>query len=458
LLSFVLNHANTHSRNRYPTFEKKLLMKKIFLLILIISSNIFGQKKVGNDVFKMEFLRISDNIQGDQNNYYSDLVERSMFSKKDSLNYGFLNSKGKTVIEAKYTYASDFFNGKSNIIIDSIPGLLFKDGNEKMFSNFNATYWYKDDLGLAIKDKKYGFINKNGDIIVPLKYEDAFPFYKGYASIKSNDKWNYINEQGQVIFSDSLNFSYRPIIDDKAVFMVSRNEVEKRKRMHSENRTGSQVFVEYLNQIKKQQLKEGLININGKIIIEPIYDEISGYFIYGFMRVRNNGKAGIVNDNGEIVIPIEYDNVLDYKNGMFTAEKNNKWGIIDSENKIVIPFEYKRIRHFEDNLALITNKGTGYINKKQKIVIEPQNSFNLSGDFHNGLALVKKDKKFGFINKENEVVIPIIYDNALPFKGKKTIVQKDGISFFINRKGKMIKRISKPYLWPESDKLIRFSE
>ena len=135
-------------------------MKKVFLLILIISTHVFGQKKVGNDVFKMEFLRKSDNIQGDLNNYYSDLIERSMFSKKDSLHYGFLNSKGKTVIEAKYTYASDFFNGKSNIIIDSIPGILFKDGNEKMFPNFNATYWYKDNLGLAIKDKKYGFINK----------------------------------------------------------------------------------------------------------------------------------------------------------------------------------------------------------------------------------------------------------------------------------------------------------
>ena len=87
---------------------------------------------------------------------------------------------------------------------------------------------------------------------------------------KSNDKWNYINEQEQVIFSDSLIFSYRPIIDDKAVFMIFGNEVEKRKRMHSEDRTGSQVFVEYLNQIKKQQLKEGLINTNRKIIIEPI--------------------------------------------------------------------------------------------------------------------------------------------------------------------------------------------
>ena len=429
-------------------------MKKLFVLILIISTNTFGQKKIGNDVFKMEFLRIYESIRGDQNNYFIDLTERSMFSKKDSLNYGFLKPNGKPVIKAKYSYASNFFNGKSNIIVDSIPGILFKNGKEKMFPNFNATYWHKDNLGLAINNKKYGFINENGETIIALQYDDAFPFYNGYASVKSNDKWNYINEQGQIIFSDSLIFSYQPIIDNKAIFMVSGKNVEKRKKMLS----GTQVFVEYLNKIKKQQLKEGLINTNGVIIIDPIYDEVSGYFIDGFMRIRNNGFSGIVNENGEIIIPLEYDNVLDYKNGMFLAKKAKKWGIIDIDNNIIIPFEYKRIRHFEDDLALITTKGTGYINKNKKVVIEPQNSFNLSGDFYNGLALVKRDKKFGFINKKNEVVIPIIYDNALQFKGKKTIVQKDGISFFINKKGKKIKQISKPYLWAESDDLIRFAE
>lgn len=417
-------------------------MKKLFLLVLFISINVFGQKDVGNDVFKMEFIRIADYIQGNQNNYFTDLVERSMYSKNDSLTYGFINSNGKTVIDPKYSYASDFFNGKSNIIIDSIPGILFKDGSQKMFPDFNATFWYKDDLGLAIKDKKYGFINKNGDVIIPLIYDDAFPFYNGYTSVKSNDKWNYINEKGETIFSDSLIFSYRPIINNLAVFMIADNEVESRKRMHSEDRKGSQTFVEYLNQIEKKQLKEGLINTNGKIIVEPLFDEISGYFIDGFMRVRNNGKAGIINQKGEIVIPLEYDNVLDNKNNQFTAQRDNKWGIIDTENNIIIPFEYKRVGSFENGLALIIDQGTGYVNTHNEVVIEPHYSFNLLGDFHNELALVKKDNKYGYINKSDQIIIPIIYDNALPFYNNTTIVSKDGLTFLL------IKKVIKYKIYP----------
>ena len=62
-------------------------MKKILLLIIIISNTVFGQKKVGNDVFKIEFLRIMTNLNGSSNDYYTDLAERSMFSKKHSLKY-----------------------------------------------------------------------------------------------------------------------------------------------------------------------------------------------------------------------------------------------------------------------------------------------------------------------------------------------------------------------------------
>ncbi|PQJ32559.1 hypothetical protein BST92_11765 [Nonlabens arenilitoris] len=432
-------------------------MKKTLFLILIISTNVFGQKKVGNDIFKMEFLRIMVNLEGSSNDYYSDIVERSMFSKKDSLNYGFINSKGKEVINSKYTYASDFFNGKSNIIKDSIPGIILENGNEKIFPEYSATYWYKDNLGIAIKDKKYGFIDENGKIIIALNYEDAFPFYEGYASVKTNDKWNYVDKNGKKIFPDSLTFSYRPIIDNNAIFMIESKAVEKNKSMITEN--GSRTFVEFLNKTGHIQLKEGLININGNVIINPIYDEISGYFQNGFMRVRNNGKTGVIDEQGKIIIPIEYDDISDLKDGLFLAKKSNKWGMIDIKEQVVIPFEYNKIRYFNEGLALVILDGkAGYINKENEIIIEPQYKFNFLGDFNNGLACVRKNNKYGYINNKNEIIIPIIYDSALPFKEKKAIVKKDGMSFIINNKGKEIKNISKPYLWLERNKLIRFAE
>jgi hypothetical protein len=389
-------------------------MKKIIFLILIISTNTFGQKKVGNDIFKMEFLRIMVNLEGNSNDYYSDIVERSMFSKKDSLNYGFINSKGKEVINPKYTYASDFFNGKSNIIKDSISGLLLENGIERMFPEYNATYWYKDNLGIAIKDEKYGFIDENGKTIITLKYEDAFPFYEGYASVKENDKWNYVNENGKKIFPDSLTFSYRPMINNNAVFMLKGTDVEKTKSMMTDN--GRRTFVEFLNKTGHIQLKEGLININGNIIVNPIYDEISGYFQNGHMRVRNNGKTGIINEVGKVIIPLEYEDISDLKGGLFLAKKSNKYGMIDINGKIVIPFEYSKIRFFNEGLALVILNGkAGYINKKNEMIIEPQYKFNFLGDFNNGLACVRKNKKYGYINKKNKIIIPIIYDSALPF-------------------------------------------
>ncbi len=93
-------------------------MRKIILFFLLLSTSIYGQTSI--DVFKIEFLRTYENIQGSQNNYYTDLVDRLLHRKKDTLKYGFFNSNGQKVINAKYNYASDFYNGKANIILDSI--------------------------------------------------------------------------------------------------------------------------------------------------------------------------------------------------------------------------------------------------------------------------------------------------------------------------------------------------
>ena len=63
-------------------------------------------------------------------------------------------------------------------------------------------------------------------------------------------------------------------------------------------------------------------------------------------------------------------------------------------------------------------------------------------DFREGLAKVRVGKKWGFIDKENNIVIPIMYESAYPFEedGTARVWVDDKQSYLINKSGEIIKR------------------
>lgn len=76
----------------------------------------------------------------------------------------------------------------------------------------------------------------------------------------------------------------------------------------------------------------------------------------------------------------------------------------------------------EDNLtSLYTDKGIFYVSRNGKVV---RTFFYDNGAdfFEEGLARIIKQKKFGFMNQQLEVVIPPQYDFAFPFQDGKAIV------------------------------------
>ncbi len=58
--------------------------------------------------------------------------------------------------------------------------------------------------------------------------------------------------------------------------------------------------------------------------------------------------------------------------------------------------------------------------------------------FNESLALVMKDRKYGFIDKHGKKVVPLIYDNAHSFQEGKAWVEKNNKFGFINKAGKII--------------------
>lgn len=111
----------------------------------------------------------------------------------------------------------------------------------------------------------------------------------------------------------------------------------------------------------------------------------------------------------------------------------------------------------DDLLPIISRNRVGYINPNGDIVIAttldtdvewaketfrgekykypkfPQNAY-----FSEGLAVVCKDGKWGFIDENNNFVIKPTYDYVKSFQSGGALVFKDGRLYYINKSGKII--------------------
>lgn len=213
----------------------------------------------------------------------------------------------------------------------------------------------KSGLRFVMLRNKCGYIDEAGNVVVPLKYDYNSPY--DYV-----EKW-----------------------DDELLVRVHRNG------------------------------KYGYINKNGMEIINCIYEDTYGSYMYSnsVVRVRLRGKYGYINAKGDIVTPIEYEDLERYYHidRPLYAKRNGKYGYIDASNKIVIPFNYTSANSFysASSLAPVSKNGRyGFVNNTGKIVIPLQYEF--AGRFEGNLGAVVRDGKMGFLDKQGNIRIPFIYD------------------------------------------------
>jgi hypothetical protein len=127
------------------------------------------------------------------------------------------------------------------------------------------------------------------------------------------------------------------------------------------------------------QIKLGLIDKTGKIIIKPEYHKIN-LFSEGLIRVckkisDSEYLSGFINQQGEIVIPFIYgcDISINFSEGLCAVRNSNGlYGFIDKKGKAVIPFIYKSVIYegFKNGYAIVSKNDNIdlVINKQGKIV------------------------------------------------------------------------------------------
>ncbi len=165
---------------------------------------------------------------------------------KESNKYGVVNISGEELIKPVYEtliYRADagFLEGTKNgeinsYFIDSnlevkLSGILseintsngymririddnYKYYNFKFEEKTNKDVLTTNTLFLDKKDEKYGFVNKDGIVVVDYIYDDAKEQNEyGFASVKKNGMWGCINYKGKQVIAPAYQLENNSIIE-----------------------------------------------------------------------------------------------------------------------------------------------------------------------------------------------------------------------------------------------------
>ena len=266
------------------------------------------------------------------------------------------------------------------------PAIAQSDGE-----SFDHYTNIKGGLFLVVKDRKYGAINKKGNVVISPKYDGLGWFIDGVSVFKMSNE-------------STDTYAYG-VVNDKGVEIVPKGKY---------GAIGT--------------FKNGLAKV------------------YSSSDDDDASKVGYINNKGVLVIPMTFDHQCLYcadfnKLGVASLGKNIdsetvKFGVINKAGKTVIRFEYDYISIGTGEYDAIWAKKDGkqyLFSSSGKLLTSLSEQFDHVFSFsQSGNALVRKDDKYGSLNVKGDIVVPVVYDDA------ETWSESDTLAYIKDKKGYLI--------------------
>ncbi len=120
---------------------------------------------------------------------------------------------------------------------------------------------------------------------------------------------------------------------------------------------------------------------------------------------------------------IVYDELGVFKENMAFVKKDGKYGYINDKGELIIPMNYDLAENFKNNEAKVKlNDSSFFINKLGVIIKKYDKEWTKS----NGMILVKKNEKYGFLDSLRNEITKFEYDYAKEFSSDVAVVSSGG--------------------------------
>lgn len=337
------------------------------------------------------------------------------FKVKKGNKYGVLDDSNGLLIKPQYFSLEEAGNGfllaqKSKYkygIIDILGNILIP-------FNYNNIYTIGTKYFTAKIKGKWGLYDYDNNNIISPQYQ-AFYFYEEYGVAKFNGKWGIIDINNNCI--TGFIFDKADVnVDDIRWLPLGYDYVldcQKTKRYAARKCLGHKSDTSDVN-VRKNKKWGTYSLVTGKQVLPLEYDEIC-YFYDGICRARkykdkNNKSEMLVTRNNEVLV--SYDIARNEEcfweypyEGMWKCKHSGK-------------YEFRSV----NNLNNCNHK-----------------SFDKAMQYNEGLVAVSLHNHWGFMDKNENIVIPIIFDEVSNFTDGRAFVSIKGKSGLIDKNGKEIK-------------------
>ena len=324
----------------------------------------------------------------------------------------------------------------------------------------------------------YGYCGVDGQMLCKTKFIYATPFSEGYAFVaeptsnKRRQGYYFIDKSGNECFngkrawggcgfSEGLAAVWGRDYENKPTFIDKQGNIKM--TFDSCEEFNSPVY----------KVPEGFLTFSCGVAIIPIKPTSNPPYY--------NHRCWLVNKKGDKIIDTLFEDATLMHHGLAGYKLGGRWGIIDNKGRIVVD-------HIQDNcddksyvgfnldgtasllsssIAItvdsLGNKFNGDVSQYVKIDKSPDNKihrFRVSGlygfydgvlgkivckpvyddasMFSDGLAAVKTNSRWGFIDEKGVLVIPTVFEQAKSFSNGRAEVVIDGKTYYIDKKGTIL--------------------
>jgi hypothetical protein len=283
-----------------------------------------------------------------------------------------------------------------------------------------------------------GYIDQQGNVRIPFKFEDAREFHEGLAAIKLNGKWGFIDRTGALVIQPQFEDAPDWFVDGMSIsVMLPKDLNTPAPPSFYIRRDGSRVYVQGMDILLPYREGHAWVGKLPRSFLDPttyqVIDQfqkptsppltscgLPGVFSEGLSEFSLGcGKAeqtGYVDHNGHFVIEARFSSGLDFSEGFAVVLAGDLYGYIKEDGTFLVKPSFDSAGEFSSGLAQVMKNGRiGFINSKGEMVISTglSHSEALAGGFKGELCGIfllpspgSKVVRMEYINKAGEVVFP----------------------------------------------------